>query len=201
MSLPETESSSFSCLLIQDMIFFHCFVMLDVCLKKELESIPYSQSHIYWWEAKEKNQKYGTNLIILTSDEHGPKLKQVIRTNDYKRPTHTHTSHSHAHRHAPLTDKQQAFRGLCHTCTSERSTRRKAADKRAENECKHLWISLHLFSLFFRSSLTPSLCHATDTPPFAIIGKWMPEGIDDWQVCSDNEHTHTHTQTRVHISR
>lgn len=169
--------------------------MLDVCLKKELESIPYSQSHIYWWEAKEKNQKYGTNLIILTSDEHGPKLKQVIRTNDYKRPTHTHTSHSHAHRHAPLNDEQRAFRGLFHTCASERSTRRKAADKRAENECKHLWISLHLFSLFLRSSLTPpSVTPRTRLPLLSLENGCPRESMIDKCAVITSTHTHTYKQ-------
>lgn len=46
--------------------------------------------------------------------------------------------HAHVHSMASWDDKQRAFSGLFHTCASEWSMRRKASDKRAENEGKHL---------------------------------------------------------------
>lgn len=66
--------------------------------------------------------------------------------------------HAHVHSMASCADKQRAFSGLFHTCASEWSVRRKASDKRAENEGKHLWLSLHPFRLLLCAlSLSPAL--------------------------------------------
>lgn len=49
----------------------------------------------------------------------------------------------------------------------------------------------------FCSSLSTSLCHSLDTPPFTIIDKWSPKGVGDWQVCCDNKRMCVHTDTHT----
>lgn len=113
------------------------------------------------------------------------------------------------HSVASCADKQRAFSGLFHTCASEWSVRRKASDKRAENEGKHLWLSLHPFRLFLcaLSQSRPSAAPRSRLP--LPIGKRLPEGTADWHVrsihtCRDLKetalYTCTHTQTHAQMT-